>query len=167
MRFYTHEECELWLSERERQLPGSNPDQPNARIGYPAEGWRNFTWAHWIATQLTFRKPALLWVTDWGNWEDAENWHLYYKLRHSYGDHRLLQEAPGHLFLEHEAEDLATFLQLTLLQGWDGCLLTQADYVNTVFSHEEYFDFWVRDFDPAEIFTGLGVEMPPAQPGIL
>ena len=163
MRFYTHEECELWLNERERQLPGANPEQPTARIVYPPEGYRQFTYAHWIAESLTFRKPALLWVTDWNNWEASENWHLYYKLRQSYGDHRLLQEAPGHLFLEHEAEDLASFLQLAMLHGWDGYLLTQADYVNTFFTHDEYFDFFARDFDLAEISEGLGVEMPPPQ----
>ena len=66
--------------------------------------------AHWIATSLTYRMPTLLWITEWSIWPSSENWHLHYKLRHSYGDLRLLHEAPGHLFLGHESEDLASFL---------------------------------------------------------
>ncbi len=89
--------------------------------------------------------PTLLWVSAWNVWPSSENWHLYYRLRQSYGDQRLLEEAPGHLFLEHEAEDLASFLQLAMLNGWDGYVLTQADYVNVFFSHDEYIDFFARD----------------------
>jgi hypothetical protein len=98
--------------------------------------------AHWIATQLTFRMPTLLWVTEWGIWPSSENWHLYYRVRHSYSDHRLLYEAPGHLFLEYEAEDLASFLQLSMLNGWSGYILTHANYANVFFSHDEYLDFY-------------------------
>lgn len=88
--------------------------------------------------------PALLWITEWGIWPSSENWHLYYKLRHCYGDQRLLEEAPGHLFLKHESEDLASFLQLAILNGWGGYLLAEADYVNVFFSHDEYFDFFAE-----------------------
>jgi hypothetical protein len=56
-------------------------------------------------------------ISEWGIWPSSENWHIYYKLRQSYGDHHSLAEAPGHLFLEHEAEDLASFLQLAMLNG--------------------------------------------------
>jgi hypothetical protein len=86
---------------------------------------QTFFFAHWIAKSLTFRQPALLWITEWRIWGPG-NSHLYYKLRQSYGDQRLLEEAPGHLFLEHESEDLASFLQLSMLNGWGGYLLTQA-----------------------------------------
>jgi hypothetical protein len=98
--------------------------------------------AHWIATELTYRMPALLWVTEWGIWPSSENWHLYYRLRRSHGDHRLLDEAPGHLFLGYEAEDLASFLQLSILNGWGGYVLTHANYANAFFSHDEYLDFY-------------------------
>jgi len=89
-----------------------------------------------------YRSPALVWITEWGIWGSSENWHLYYKLRQSYGDLRLLHEAPGHLFLGHEAEDLTSFLQIAILNGWGGYILTQADYVNAFFSHDEYIDFF-------------------------
>ena len=93
---------------------------------------------------LTYRKPAQLWITEWGIWPSSENWHLYYKIRQAYGDQRLLHEAPGHLFLEHEAEDLASFLWIAMLNGWGGYLLTHADYVNAFFSHDEFVNFFAE-----------------------
>ncbi len=53
-------------------------------------------------------------------------------------------EAPGHLFLEHESEDLASFLQIAMLNGWGGYVLTHADYVNVFFSHDEYIEFFAK-----------------------
>ena len=76
-----------------------------------------------------------------GIWPSSENWHLYYKLRQSYAYQRLLQEAPGHFFLEHESEDIASFLQVAMLTGWGGYLLTEANYVNVFFSDDEFIEF--------------------------
>ncbi|MGA7914026.1 MAG: hypothetical protein WCA00_02230 [Candidatus Acidiferrales bacterium] len=82
---------------------------------------------------------------------------MYYKLRQTYGDNRLLQEAPGHLFLEHEGEDLASFLQLSMLNGWGGYVLTEANYVNAFFSHDEYIDFFGdENANLSEIRAALG-----------
>jgi len=144
MRFYTTEECEEWLRERKRSKPDDAPESQVERADYPAKPNRIYHLAHWIATSLTYRMPTLLWIAEWGIWSSSENWHLYYKLRHSYGDMRLLHEAPGHLFLEHESEDLASFLQIAMLNGWGGYILTQADYVNAFFSHDEYIKFFAK-----------------------
>jgi hypothetical protein len=157
LRFCTKEECETWLSDRQRQKPDLTPDVRVERIEYPSEPYRVFFFAHWIASELTYRRPTLLFITEWGIWPSSENWHLYYKLRQTYGDNRLLHEAPGHLFLEHEAEDLASFLQLSLLNGWGGYVLTEANYVNAFFSHDEYIDFFAENSaNLAEIRETLG-----------
>jgi hypothetical protein len=142
MRFYTKHECEEWLRGLERTKPDARPDANAEFVRYPSEPHRIFFMAHWIATTLTYRRPVLLWITEWGIWNSSENWHMYYKLRHSYSNQQLLHEAPGHLFLEHEAEDLASFVQLSMLNGWGGYILTQADYVNAFFSHDEYINFY-------------------------
>jgi len=144
LRFYTQKECEEWLSERQRQKPVAGSGAHVTRVGYPPEPYRLLFLAHWIAAALTYRMPALLWITEWGIWPSSENWHLYYKLRQTYSDPRLLHEAPGHLFLEHEVEDLASFLQMAMLNGWGGYVLTHADYVNAFFSHDEYIDFFAK-----------------------
>jgi hypothetical protein len=142
LRFYTQQECEEWLSGRQRPRPDAVAGVIREQIAYPTTPGRIRFLSHWMATSLPFQRPALLWITEWGIWSSSENWHLYYKLRGSYGDPRLLEEAPGHLFLRHESEDLASFLQLAVLNGWGGYLLTEADYVNVFFSHDEYFAFF-------------------------
>ena len=144
MRFYTKKECEDWLNQRSRKKPGESTPHVQ-RIGYPTEPHRVFGLAHWLATSHTHRMPVLLWITEWGIWPSSENWHLYYRLRQTYGDQSLLQDAPGHLFLEHETNDFASFLQIGILNGWGGYVLTQANYLNAFFSHDEYMDFFVSD----------------------
>lgn len=140
MRFYTPQRCEEWLAQRTRVLPDKS--LPAERFEYPNEAYRYFSIASAVAHSIAYRQPTLLWVTEWGIWPSSENWLLYYKLRQTYGDFQLLQDAPGHLFLEYESEDLGTFLQLAMLCGWGGYVLTQADYVNAFFSHDEYMDFF-------------------------
>jgi hypothetical protein len=144
MRFYTKDECEAWLHGLERAKPDAVPGTKVERIVYPKEPHRIFATAHWIASSLMERMPTLLWITEWSIWPSSENLHLYYKLRRGYGDLRLLHEAPGHLFLGHESEDLASFLQVAMLNGWGGYILAQADYVNAFFSHDEYIDFLAK-----------------------
>jgi hypothetical protein len=110
---------------------------------------------------LTYQRPALLFITEWGIWPSCENWHLYYKLRQTYGENRLLPDAPGHLFLEHEAKDLASFLQLSMLNGWGGYVLTEANYVNAFFSHDEYIDFFAEHAEKlADVRKMLGSSQP-------
>jgi hypothetical protein len=163
LRFYTKEESDKWLSERQRCKPDQVEGLSVKRMEYPPEPHRFFFVAHCIASQFTFRRPALLLITEWGIWPSCENWHLYYKLRHSYSDSRLLQDAPGHLFLEHEVEDLASFLQVSMLNGWGGYVLTEADYVNAFFSHDEFIHFFAKNSsnlpDLAEVF---GTRLPSA-----
>jgi hypothetical protein len=101
--------------------------------------------------------PTLLWITEWGIWPSSENLHLYYKLRQSYGEPRLLQEAPGHLFLDYETEDLASFLQLAMLNGWGGYILTEANHMNVFFSHDEYLQFFAaEESNLADVRKALG-----------
>jgi hypothetical protein len=163
LRFYTPQECEMWLSERQRQKPDLVPALHAERIEYPSQPYRVFFVANWVALNLTSGMPTLLFVTEWDIWPSSENWHLYYKLRQSYGDNRLLQDAPGHLFLEHEAEDLASFLQLSMLNGWGGYILTEANYVNAFFSHDEYIDFFAENSaNLGDIRKVLVPNQPPA-----
>lgn len=163
MRFYTTQECEEWLRGRKRGTPDKNPSLLRERISYPQEHYRLFYFAHWIATSLTYRQPTLLWLTEWGIWPSSENWHLYHKLRQSYGDMGLLHERPGHLFLQHEAEDLASFLQLSMLNGWGGYVLPQIDYVSAFFSHDEFVDFFaLADANLTSVREALGGTEKPA-----
>ena len=141
MRAYTKEQCEEWLQERKRALPVN----PGYRLEYGADDRRLAYRTRWIAENLPYRQPVLLWITEWGIWSSSENWHLYDLLRKSHAEHRLLAEAPGHLFLDYETADLASFLQVSIMNGWGGYLLTEAGYLNAFFSHDEYMDFYPED----------------------
>jgi len=122
--------------------PDTVPESQVELVSYPAKPYQIFVLAHWIAQCLTYRQPTLLWITEWDIWPSSENWHVYYTIRRSQGDLRLLNEAPGHFFLGHESEEMATFLQIAMLNGWGGYILTEANYVNAFFSHDEFIKFF-------------------------
>lgn len=153
MRFYTPEECADWLTGLGRNKPDQDQGLKTERFEYLKRPHSVFVTARWFARSFMFHSPALLWITEWGIWPSSENWHLYYKIRQSFGDLRLLHEAPGHLCLEHEAEDFASFAQIAMLNGWGGYMLTQANRVNAFFSHDEYIDFFAES---PEITTEVG-----------
>lgn len=163
MRFYTSEECRTWASglglpDSEASFP---PDFSSFRCAVPFDRLRRFS--REIAAALQDFDSCLLEVTASGIWPSTENLHLYYRLRQSYGDARLLEEAPGHLFLTYEFEDLATFVQVCLMFLWDARLLTNADYLRVELSHDEFVEFHSRDTNLLEgVRTGLeaaGIEM--------
>lgn len=138
MQFLTPAECAQWLADRNRVRPAHANSPFRTRIDFPKAACR----FHWFSHQIAQRhgEPCLMWLEEWGIWD--QNLHLYYRLRESYGDRRLLEDAPGHLFLGHEAEDLATMLQVAMLNGWGGYVLAHMNYVNAYFSHDEYIDLF-------------------------
>jgi hypothetical protein len=142
MRFYRPDECAAWSADLGRPRPDTQAGLMSCEARCPREAHKFYGMASWMAATLGYRRAVLLWVTEWGIWPTSENWHLYYRLRQSYGDYRLLHEAPGHLCLAYEAEDLASFLQLAMINGWGGYLLTEAGYASVVFSHDEYVHFY-------------------------
>jgi len=105
--------------------------------------WSRLAWfSKCIAASIGPFDECLLWVTLSGVWRSSENWHLFYRLRESYGERRPLHEAPGHLFLQHEAADLATFIGVALLSGWDFYLLPDMDYASVFVTHDEFLEFY-------------------------
>lgn len=97
----------------------------------------------------------LVWVRQTGIWPSSESLHLYYRLRQSYGDARLLEVAPGHLFLRHESEDARSFIHLAVVSGWDFNLVPIAGYGMGFVSHDE---FWELGFDGDEALQ-TGIEL--------
>lgn len=86
-------------------------------------------------------RACLLWVTEWAIWPSSANWHLFYRLRRTYGEIRLIEEAPVHVFLDYESADLATFIQVGILHGWDFHLIPVEGYCRAFISHDEYIEF--------------------------
>jgi hypothetical protein len=107
---------------------------------------RLFYISEFIVSSIEPFDKCLLWVTLSGVWGSSENWHVFYRLRDSYHERRPLDEAPGHVFLRHEAADLATFIQLALMSGWDFYLVPRPLYQAAVFvSHDEFVHFYTSN----------------------
>ena len=111
---------------------------------------KSYTKLTWFCEHLEFslrpRENCLLWITDWGIWH--ENLHLYYRLRQSYGDNKLIHEAPGHLFLNYESADLISFIQTAIICGWDAHLLSTVGYSRAFISHDEFVEFASDENNP-------------------
>lgn len=97
-----------------------------------------------IDSFLEPRENCVLWVVKWGQWVNSENWHLYYRLRESYSDLKLLEEAPGHLFLQYEKPDLVSFLEVGILSGWKMHLMPTIGY-GRAFVSEECVEFAMEE----------------------
>src|SRR5712691_11900767 len=172
MRFLTKEESRAWC--------GGNPPFLDDR-GHPVQ-WpasfrvARFVFTHepagrlfWLSRQivasLDYWEEALLWVVLTGVWASSDNTHLYYRLRQSYGDLRHLDQAPGHLMLRHESEDLITILQLCMMFGWDAFVFPNCDYDRAFVSHDEYGEVAVpegrsvKQFDATLNSAGLKSEI--------
>jgi hypothetical protein len=113
-------------------------------------GWSRLHWlGGFVASCMQPFDECLLWVTQSGVWPSSENLHLFYRVRETYGEHRPLAEAPGHLFLKHELPDLATLIELALLCGWDFYLFPVPAHAAAFVSHDEFIEFHTDDSDAA------------------
>ena len=152
MRFLTKEESRAWCKGEppylnERGVPVQWPPgfQAIRAIFTREPAGRLFWLSHQLMGGLGFWDEALLWVFITGVFEASQDAHVYYRVRQSYGDLRHLQEAPGHLALGHEQQDMMTMLQLCMLLGWDAVLFTRHDYGRVFVCHDEYAELAVRD----------------------
>lgn len=82
----------------------------------------------------------LVWMDVGPSQWTGGNTHLYYRLRQSYQDFRLLDEAPCHLFYRHEWPDLLTFLQVGVLNLWNIHVVTDLDRGRLFVSHAEWLN---------------------------
>lgn len=146
MFFKVNHECEKWLSflgeeEPDRSQPSPLKDSPGGiRISIEGDLHRSIVVARRLVSWLGDFDSALFWIREYKIWPSSENWHLYYRLRSSYADHRQLHEAPGHLVLGHEKDDLVSLIQLALLFGWGGHLLAVPNITYSFLSH----DGWIH-----------------------
>lgn len=143
MRFYTSTECEEWCRaenvslDSERRPHRALPNQHLLHCSLPPK-FTQFLWfSRCIESALQPRHDCLLWVTASDIWRSSENHHLYYRLRQSYNDHRLLHDAPGHLCLDYERAEVVSLIYLAILFGWDVHLIPTVGYGRAFISHDE------------------------------
>ena len=145
MRFLTGSECRaLAIPSTVLEWRADQPDPSlrgaRVRCAFPKTNVSLDAFSRLVVEQVTYRQSCMLWVMNSAVWPC--NWHLYYRLRQSYGDYRLIGEAPGHYFLDYEGVDLATYFMLAMLNGWDTYLLPRAGYVFVASGHDEFLEFY-------------------------
>ncbi len=121
-----------WPVVEDEEIP-----RVEGRIGF---AYRN---AFVLSTAFSYDSEVLLWVAETDIW--SANLHLYYRFRESYGDRRLVEDAPGHLFLPYEKADLLSYVQICLQCGWGFWILGLEGYARLFVSHDEWFVAIVRD----------------------
>jgi hypothetical protein len=145
MVFFTQKECLEWCTQNRIDVPEQTDDDGAAGglvIRVPVPGSNAFAVSKCLEEAICPWNTCLLWVTGSDVWRSSTNLHLYYALRRSYGDHRLLSQAPGHMFSNYEGRDLISFIHLAILFGWDAYLLSDLGYGKGFLSHDSWFHIW-------------------------
>jgi hypothetical protein len=169
MRFWTAEEAKRWVPAVDF---GPQPLEPAATAQHPFHLRADF------GALPSTRMPAVLsravdavgsceWWLVWMDVGPAQwsggNTHLYYRLRQSYEDYRLLHEAPCHLFYHHEWPDMLTFIQVGVLNLWDIHVVTDLDYGYLFISHSEWLNATSQN-DMKPLREALGLDAGTIQP---
>ena len=129
-----------------QQRPVRESTHPHRlRCQFPPSFFKSLWFSRCIESALQPREDCLLWMTGFGIWPSSENYHLYYRLRQSYGDFRLLHEAPGHYCLGYEQPEVISLVQISLLFGWDVHLLPTGGYGHAFISHDEWVQIGFDD----------------------
>ena len=152
MKFLDQAGCRSWAQNHSVALSKKGWPENSAELGLPVlrvgllkPAHRSTWFAQYLSVVLPGAAESLLWVRSWGIWPSCENWHLYDRLRRSYNSSQRLEHEPGHLFDASERNDLATYLQLGLIFGWDMSLLARPDRARLFISHDEYIDICSKD----------------------
>jgi hypothetical protein len=139
MRFLSRTDAQHWC-EREA-ITSAEGGRPTLRCAFPDAGTKLPWFAAWLAVAVPGISERLLWVTETGVWPSSENWTLVSRLRAGYGETRSVDDAPAIVTSAEETEDLAAFVLLALLSGWDARLVGTQDLLRVSISHDEWIEF--------------------------
>jgi hypothetical protein len=156
MIFLTDTESVAWCAEHGVKKPVQTDgldDMSCTRLELPTKASSMFAVSQRLADTIAPWHTALLWVTLADVWRSSVNLHLYYTLRRSYFDFRLISHAPGHLFLNYEHSDLVTFIEVGLLSGWDMHILGDSGYGRVFVSHDSWAQVWRSSATESDAIT--------------
>jgi hypothetical protein len=158
VNFLTSEECQKYCVDFGLQTPMNDAWTAGLfchSVRYPSEAHRYFVLSQVLSEHCWSPgspfDQCLLWVENPMIWPSSNNLHLYYRLRQSYGDNRLIDQTPGHLFLRHEQSDLTSFIHIGMLFGWDMHVVPQRGDFRLSFSHHACVDIGVKDKQNFEV----------------
>lgn len=151
MRFLGPSEARQWTTRSGVRLgpkepPTAAPIAPRVSARFTLPPSPRLPWfAGWRVVTVPGIDERLLWVTDIGIWESSENWALINGLRRGYGETRGVDQAPAIAASATEIDDLAAFVLVTLLSGWDAELYGTQDLLRVTISHDEWVEFSSED----------------------
>lgn len=135
-----------WLGEDGTPRRGE-PNMKCVRFYVGSESFRRLFWVVFrLLESLGAWEDAWLWLDERDTW-NRQGLHLYTRLRQSYGDLRLLSEAPVHQFHGFEANDLCSFMAVALLNEWAFAVVTSHDYGRLFVSRSSGVEIWLQDDD--------------------
>ena len=142
MKAITRSEAEHLFIERQmplddRNLPTADPSiRDIVEFSIPEDAGKRVFQAKALLRPFEGKK-TIVWVDDWGVWPSGEHQHMFYRFRQSYGEARLLIEAPVHIFGSDETEDALSVFCFCILFLWD-CYVVCPETKDIVFiSHDE------------------------------
>jgi hypothetical protein len=141
MKFLTEIEIEEWC--RRNSTPFDDFGRPKFSCAteafkIPADAGQRVALVKGHFQVFNNEDEILIWFTEWGVWPSSERMHIFDRFRLSYGESRLLVEAPGHVFNPDEFEDALSFLTLGVLFLWDCYVLNRAGTKVLFYSHDEF-----------------------------
>lgn len=131
----------------------NEPDMRGGRFYFGAESIGNLYWV--VLRLLECVGPwedAWLWLDNTDTWK-RQGLHLYNRLRQSYGDLRMIQEAPVHQFHGYEEADLCSFIAVAVINEWSMYVITSHDYGRLFVSQSSGAEVWVHQENQSRLLT--------------
>jgi hypothetical protein len=123
---------------------GINWQQPAPVPSYllPKDSGAKVGLARIIASTFLEQGPAILWINEWGIWPSSEHMDIFSRYRLSYGEGRIPDDAPVHIFDSIEDKDaFISILSLSLFFIW-GVEVTDLDRSRAItISHDEWLEY--------------------------
>jgi hypothetical protein len=133
-----------------------------SKVSYhlPEDTGKKTVLARALASLVTGTQQGALWITDWGAFQSCQNVELFYGYRRSFGENRLLIDAPFHVFSASDTKTLECLLDLTLYFYWDSILLDASKGLIVTTSNDEFVDVYAQNSTKLEevrkvLSTGL------------
>lgn len=143
MQFFTIDEAHIRLAHL--LDPGGKPQRSYPEIPVARFSFREQHLSKVVSTVLGIVDAVGPWEEAWLWLDKPDTWNrellpLYYRLRQSCNDHRLVTEAPVHFFHRHEHPDLVAFVMLAILNEWPAFLVTSHDYGRVFLSASHWME---------------------------
>ncbi len=107
-----------------------------------------------LFADVLLKSPSVcIYITGWSVWGYSENLDLFYGYRRSFGENRILMEAPVHLFESSEVDTFVSILCMVFYFVWDACVFDTEGKALVRISHDEWLEIRTDDEDIRKEFV--------------